>query len=258
MNGFRFHPSSVGNLMGAPKSLDLAVIDADPSLSDADKSDLKALCKKLRKTEDEQALLVPYWERTLSEGAKTYVKNIAREFLFGYRQRIDTKYMEKGRMCEQDSIDLYNAVHFTRHVKNTQRVQNDWLTGEWDIEDQDEETIDIKTCWSLDTFPMMAEDAHNSLYEWQGVGYGILRPRVKRHKVAFCMVDTPDEILDRFKWEDRDAHKVSHIDPSLRVTTITYERDPDKERRLEVKCRAAQQYLDAIVARIRHEKGIAA
>jgi hypothetical protein len=240
---FRFHPSSVGNLMAAPKSIDLTLLD----------DDLRALYRKKSKTEADQEILRPYWERTLSEGAKTYVKSIAREFLYGYRRELDTRCIEKGHRCEPDSIDLFNLVNFTRHQKNTERRVNDWLTGECDTYVPGVETIDWKTCWSLDSFPMLAEDAHSAMYEWQGVAYGILWPDVQRHKVVFCMVDTPEDLI---KWDDVSAHQVSHIDPALRVTCIEYPKDPEKERLLEVKCGVAHQYLMDVIVRIRGEKGI--
>lgn len=240
----RFHPSSIGNLMGAPKSLDPVFLQ--------DK-ELAALYRKKVKTDEDKAILEPYWERTLSEGAKTYCKLLASQELFGYRKIVTTKVLEKGIAVENDSIELYNRVHFTRHEKNTVRRSNDWLTGECDIYVPGECTKDIKSSWSLDTFPLLSEDCHDSGYEWQGVAYGILWPDTEYHELAYCMVDTPDDLL---KWETEDAkaaHKVSHIDPAHRVTRIIYQKDPEKARKLEVKARVAQQYLADLIERFKAE-----
>src|SRR3546814_17941345 len=68
------------------------------------------------------------------------------------------------------SIELYNSVFFTDHKKNTERRTNDWITGECDIFDG--RTIkDIKSAWSLATFPKTPASAHDSGYEWQGRAY---------------------------------------------------------------------------------------
>lgn len=241
-----FHPSSVGYLMTPPKSIDLSLLDAD----------LLDLYRKKSKTEDDQKALAPYWDRTLSEGAKSYLKQLAREHLFEYRSIVSTKEMAKGNMCEPDSIGLYNLVHFTRHEKNTERRTNEFLTGECDIHVPKVRTIDTKTVWSLDSFPLLPEDAHNPIYEWQGAAYDILWPDVQEHVTAFCAVDTPDELIKWLSDDELAAHKVSHIDPALRVTCITYPKDAEKERLLRVKCEVAQNYLARLVERVKIDRGI--
>jgi hypothetical protein len=240
-----FHPSSVGHLMGEPKSIDPAFLQ--------DK-ELAALYRKKNKTDDDKAILAPYWERTLSEGAKSYLKQMAREHLFGYRRIVTKNELQKGIICEPDSIALYNTVHFTRYQKNTERRVNDWLTGECDIYAPGVETIDTKSVWSLDSFPLLPEDAHDPMYDWQGVAYMILWPDVQRHRVAFCAVDTPDDLIKWMSDDERAAHKVSHIDPAMRVTVITYQRDHEKEHRLMVKMGVAREYLLDLIERFKSER----
>lgn len=247
MSDILFHPSSVGLLMGAPKSIDPVFLQ--------DK-ELAAIYRKKSKTDEDSAILAPYWERTLSEGAKTYLKGLARQQLFGYRTIVDTKVLRKGIMVEQDTIDLYNRVYFKRYTKNTERRANDWLTGECDIYDPGVCTLDAKSVWSLDSFPLLEEDAHDPAYEWQGVAYGILWPDTQYHGVFFGAVDTPDELIAYLSDDEKAAHKVSHIDPAQRVTRIIYEKDPEKERRLEVKARVAQVYLSNIIERFKEEHGL--
>lgn len=241
----RFHPSSIGCLMGEPKSIDPAFL-ADPEIA--------SIARKIKKTDEDKAILEPLWERTLSAGAKTYCKQRASEEIFGYRKIVTSKVLDKGNAVEQDTIDLYNRVYFTRHTKNTERRTNDWLTGECDIYVPGECTKDAKSSWSLDTFPMLAEDCHDPMYEWQGVAYGILWPDTKYHELFYGMVDTPDELI---KWcgdDERAAHKVSHIDPAHRITRIIYEKDADKARRLEIKAREAQKYIAALIERFHAER----
>lgn len=247
----RFHPSSIGCLMGAPKSLD------PEFLKDAA---IAALYRKKSKTDDEKTFLEPFWERTLSEGAKTYCKLLASQEIFGYRKIVTTKVLEKGLMVEQDTIDLYNRVCFTRHEKNTVRRTNDWLTGECDLYVPSECTIDIKSSWSLDTFPLLSEDCHESGYEWQGVAYGILWPDTEYHELAYGMVDTPDELIKWLSDDELAAHKVSHIDPALRITRLVYRKDPEKARLLEVKARVAQKYIESLIRRfmIDHDQDVPA
>jgi hypothetical protein len=184
----------------------------------------------------------------LSVGAKTYLNGLAKEIVYGYREEITSKYMEKGIQVEQLSIDLYNEVSFTCHTKNTERLKDELMCGECDIKD-DDCIIDIKSAWSLATFPATAATAHDPDYEWQLRGYMRLWKRPFA-ELAFCLVDTPDELM---RYEDPRIHKVSHIEPHMRVTKVRYERDMGIEARIEAKCKAAQQYVQEVCETIVRE-----
>jgi hypothetical protein len=237
----RFHPHCVGLLMGDAQSIDTSLLPAE----------LVPVAAKARKTEEDKALLQPYKEMSLSAGAKTFLKTLAKEYLFGYHKVVDTKYMDKGLALEDAAITFLNNQRFTNYRKNTERRVSEFLTGECDIYVPNVKTIDIKVSWSLDTFPALAEDAHDILYEWQGRAYMKLWD-VPEHEVAHVMLDTPDELI---KWEQRELHEVAHIDPAMRVTSITYKRDADLEKRLDDKCRVAHAYLMQIVDRMLREHG---
>lgn len=242
----RFHPSSLACIMGDAKSLDLSLLGDD--------KDLLAIAKKRVKTDDDKAVLEPYWDKTLSAGAKTFLKGLVSEFLFSYSSVFTSRETDKGTAVEQSSIDLYNGVFFTRHVKNTERRVSDLLTGECDIYVPGKRTIDVKSSWSLKSFPLLSEDCHDITYMWQGVAYMHLWD-VPEHEVAFCMVDTPDDIKP--EWEPEEMHKVAHrIAPAARVTRITYRRDPVLEQKMLTKCTVAQAYLNQVVARFNSEHGI--
>ena len=162
----------------------------------------------------------------LSAGCKTYIKELVKEDLFGYKSTIDSKYLTKGIDLEDTSIDLYNEVHGTLYLKNTERLSNEFITGECDINAEDK-IIDIKSSWSLETFPASPDDVNNKDYEWQLRGYMMLYNKPKA-ELAYCMVSTPDYLLK--DWDNWEIHKVDKHDPFLRVTTISFERDRDKER----------------------------
>ena len=183
-------------------------------------------------------------EGLLSKGAKTYLTGLAKEVVYGYREEISSKPMEKGTRCEQDSIDLYNSVLFESLTKNAERRSNDCITGEPDLIGKDF-GVDIKTAWSLCTFPALPDDMPD--YEWQARGYMCLFD-LPRWDIAYCMIDTPDDLIG---YEQYGIHKVSEIDPHLRVTVVSYLRDPEKESRMLDKARAAQLYIAETIERIK-------
>jgi hypothetical protein len=181
----------------------------------------------------------------LSVGAKTYVTKLAKEFVYGYDERISSKYMDKGIQVEDESIDLYNAVHLSSYAKNTERRKNEWITGEADIV-ADDRIIDIKSSWCLTTFPVLAEQGEDKGYEWQLRAYMWLWDK-PRADIAYCLVSTPEALIG---WENKQLHKVDHINRELRVTVVPYVRDTVMEDKIKVKVEAARVFYDQVLKEI--------
>ena len=176
----------------------------------------------------------------LSKGAITYIKTKAKENFYGYRSEINSKYIQKGLMQEQDSIDLVNTVRFEAYEKNTVRMVDEYMTGEADIV-TDNLIIDVKTSWSLETFPVMAEDGYDTIYEWQLRAYMRLYDRPKA-ELIYCMVTTSNELLN--EWENLDIHRVDHIAPEKRITVLSFDRDEAKEQEMVERLQVAIEYYD--------------
>lgn len=180
----------------------------------------------------------------LSESAKKVVEDEIRALYFGVREKISNKFMQKGIDCEQQSIDLLNNVEFRLskpYIKNTERRSNDWITGECDIYDAETSLIrDIKTSWSLATFPLFATNADD--YEWQMRGYMMLWD-CDEASVDYCLIDTPEHLIG---YEQRELHIVSHIEPEKRVKSFVYHRDLEKEERIKQRCEQLQAYYNKL------------
>lgn len=184
----------------------------------------------------------------LSVGAKTAIIQMAREFVYGYDSVVSTKYMTKGIECEDQSISLLNSVLFSDYKKNTERKTNDWITGEADLVCEDC-IRDIKTIWSLDTFPVLEEMCENKTYWWQMQAYMWLWDKPKA-EVCYCLIDTPEELIG---YENRALHQVSHIAPELRVTRWKIDRDDEAIDKIAPKVEAARDYYHQIIDRIAKE-----
>lgn len=238
MIDYRFRCSSLADLMGDARSIDPALLD----------DTTRAIVAKKAKTPEDHAILDPLYDYTLSAGAKTMLNEIAKEHVYGYHYVASSKYTEKGLIVEDQAIELYNERFFTNHKKNTRRVQNDYLTGECDIYTP-EMIIDTKSSWSLKTFPAIDEEGYDTTYEWQMRGYMWLYD-VPEATVAYCLVDTPLELIGR---EDPYLHSFDRLPIEMRITTVSYLRDREKEKRIERKVSAAFDYLDKRVALIHQQ-----
>lgn len=236
----KFHASSLGLIMTDAQSIDRSLVPAE----------LLPVLNKARKNDEDKALLLPYKEASLSAGAKTYLNRLAKEQVYGYRLQVETKYMDKGIACEPAAIQLLNDLRFKNYTKNTERRESEFLTGECDIYVPGVKTIDTKVAWSLDTFPAVSEDAHDSLYEWQGHAYMKLWD-VPEHEVCYLMLDTPEEMI---RWEQVSLHRVGHIEPELRCTSIIYKRDLELEAKMDAKCAVAMAYLLRRIDQIHAER----
>jgi hypothetical protein len=202
--------------------------------------EFKIRCSSLGKIMTEPKLK----SEVLSVGAKTHVRELARAAIFGVEREVSSRAMEKGIRCEGDSIALYNSVFFTSHKKNAERREADDLTGECDIVVPAKLGIDIKTSWSIDSFPIVETDCIDALYEWQMRGYMKLWA-VPEWEVAYCLVDTPDDLIG---FEAPEAHIVSHIAEHLRVTTWRIKRDEAKEAAIVERIKHAKAYYAQVIA----------
>jgi hypothetical protein len=172
----------------------------------------------------------------LSETAKSEMIKIAKEDFYGYSSQMTNKYVEKGIEVEDKSIELLSLVKFAQYTKNKVRVHNEFLTGECDINDEaNDEIIDVKSSWSLETFPALPSDINIKDYEMQLRGYMMLYNRSKA-SVCYCMVSTPEGLT---MYENKLLHEVDHIDPFARVTMLTIERDLEIEKQIEERCKLA-------------------
>ena len=103
---------------------------------------------------------------------------------------------------------------------------------------------DIKTSWSIATFPITVSDCEDKLYEWQMRGYMMLWD-ANFWEVAYALVDTPERLIG---YEPLQMHVVSHIPEHMRLTGWVIERDLAKEQDIARKVKAAQAYFQEVVA----------
>jgi hypothetical protein len=186
----------------------------------------------------------------LSQTAKSYIIQKAKEDFFDYKSEINSKYLSKGLAQEQDSINLLNLVRLEDYKKNEERVENEWLSGCCDII-TDTLIIDIKTSWSLDTFPATSYELKDiSDYEWQGRAYMWLYDR-PYFELSYVMVSTSPELLGEY--ENASIHYVEHIEPSKRITSIRFERDKEIEIQMAERLILATEFYNEVLTQLKNK-----
>ena len=181
-----------------------------------------------------------------SETAKAAMRESAREDIFGVRKSLDdVRAIQKGRLCEEEGIKLYNDVFLydLKKIESEGRRNNGIITGEPDlVAASSKKGVDIKIAWSLLTFPLNSSMCDSKGYEWQARGYMCLFD-LPEWEIAYCAIDTPENLLRDY--DDRSIHLVdSAIPMHHRITVARYSRDLEIEAQMLEKCAAANKWIE--------------
>ncbi len=171
---------------------------------------------------------------------------MVRENLFGVRKSLDdVKAVQKGLVCEDAGIQLYNDVFMydLKKVPDAGRRNNGIISGVPDlVAVSSKKGVDIKIAYSLLTFPLTADDCDKKGYEWQARGYMCLFD-VPTWEIAYCAIDTPESLLR--DWDDRSIHIIDQAIPMHhRITVARYERDLEIEAEMLAQCKAANAWIE--------------
>ena len=153
-SNYLFHPSQIGKLMTEPRS------------------------------KGEQ------W----SETAKSYLVELWVTQKYGRTKEFSNKYMEKGTLEEETSIDLYSLAKKKYFEKNRETLSNKFFIGTPDII-QPDYIVDIKSSWSIFTFYETMIKAMNKDYIYQLNAYMDITG-CKEAKLVYCLVNTPFHLIE--------------------------------------------------------------
>lgn len=168
----------------------------------------------------------------LSATTMSELQELHSEALFGYRKEVNNIYMTKGIMREEDSIRLLSKIHDrpfeSQYVKNDESFENDFISGTPDIHIKDEFVADVKSSFSLSTYPLYKEfgdlKSHNKNYYWQMQGYMWLTG-LNKSILAYCLVDSPLEVVEGVKFKR--ARELNVLDlPPEEEEKIEYDHSP--------------------------------
>ena len=138
----------------------------------------------------------------LSKSVQSYLKELHREEVFGIRNDITSKYLDKGIQAEEKSLSLLCSTTGNWYQKNKERFTNDFITGEPD--NVQGKIRDIKSSWNFATFPMYDNEVPDKNYYWQLQCYMALTG-MEEAELIYCLVDTPFKIIEdelrRMDWK---------------------------------------------------------
>ena len=188
----------------------------------------------------------------ISDTAKSAIRDIVKEDLYGFRSFTGNQYTQKGNLLEDLAIEMSGKMRLRNYQKHVGRVENELITGECDVLDlKNKLIIDTKCTWDIGTHPFFADEAMEKVkkagYDIQMQAYMWLYD-CDVANIDFWLFPCPPELLK--DWDDIDqlVHLVEKIDIRDRKTTVTIERDEAVIQKIKDKVPHCQEYYAKLFA----------
>ena len=188
----------------------------------------------------------------ISDTAKSAIRDIVKEDLYGFRSFTGNQYTAKGNLLEDLAIEMSGKMRFRNYQKHVGRVENELITGECDVLDLERKLIiDTKVTWDIGTHPFFADEAMEKVkkagYDVQMQAYMWLYD-CEVANIDFWLFPCPPELLNG--WDDIDqlVHLVEKIDIRERKTTVVIERDEAIIQKIKDKIPHCQEYYAKLFA----------
>lgn len=187
----------------------------------------------------------------ITETAKSKIRAIAKEDLYGFKSFTGNQYTNKGLMLEDIAIEMSGKMRLKPYKKHVGRIENKLITGECDILDLPNKLIiDTKCTWDIGTHPFFEDEANDKVkksgYDIQLQAYMWLYD-CEVANVDFWLFPVPLELTK--DWDDREQliDLVEAIPIKERLTTVVIDRDESIIERIKEKIPHCQDYYDKLV-----------
>ena len=197
--------------------------------------------------------------KQMGETAKTFLKELYIEKVYGFKKDITSKYIEKGLQVEDAAISFYSVQKGDFYHKNDEWFKNDFISGTPDILSGDT-VVDIKSSWSAHSFFCVKGEPIKKDYYYQLMGYMALTG-LKKAKLAYVLIDTPWQLVEdekrRLSWQ---MGMVSEDSPEFMEALAEIERNhdfstiPDEKRIIEFDIEYDQKVVDDIYKRVEESR----
>lgn len=233
-------------------SLHKLIGDAQSIASELRNDEINALIRKKKRTDDEDALIQELKNKSLSDTAKSAIRDAVKEDLYGFRSFTGNQYTAKGNLLEDLAIEMSGKMRFRKFEKHVGRVSNDLITGECDVLDLEcKLIIDTKCTWDIGTHPFFQDEAMEKVkkagYDVQMQAYMWLYD-CEVANIDFWLFPCPPELLNGRDDREQLIDMVEAIDIRDRLTTVTIERDESVIQKIKDKIPHCQGYYAKLMA----------
>jgi len=214
---------------------------------------------KIPEVEREIAILEPIkYVKELSETAKSYCKEWLISQITGKEKDIKSKYLDRGKAMEDAAIARISKNYGVDLVKNTERLENEYFTGEYDTKSP-EIVIDAKVPYDCFTFPFFDTQIDKDYYG-QLQGYMELTG-LKKASLCYCLENGSPEQIEKLSWKiakekEKDEPDIedweeaekqldyNHLPENLRIKVFEFERDNEYVEEAKDRVLMARKYIE--------------
>ncbi|HII3689787.1 TPA: translocation protein TolB precursor [Pasteurella multocida] len=187
----------------------------------------------------------------ITETAKSAVREIVKFDLFGYESFDGNKYTKKGNDLEEQAIKLSGLKRGLPLKKNTERRENDLITGECDVYIPSRRLIiDTKCSWDIGSHPFFIDEAEDKAkkagYDIQMQGYMWLWD-CEEAQIDFILLPTPLDLIKSYENAEKLVDLVEQIPQQKRITTVVVKRDEKVIERIKERIPKAQAYYQQLI-----------
>lgn len=212
---------------------------------------LKVRCSSLSRFMSEPKAKADKEAGKISQSAKEAVREVVKFDLFGYQAFEGNRYTEKGLLLEDEAIKLSSLSRGLPLKKNTERRENEWLTGECDIYIPSRNLIiDTKCTYDIGSHPFFVDEAEEKIkkqgYDYQMQGYMWLWD-CEEAQIDFVLFPMPEELLQPWQSAERFIELVDQIPQQKRITTVTVKRDEQIIEKIKERVSEASIYYDELI-----------
>jgi hypothetical protein len=191
----------------------------------------------------------------LPDTCTSYLQEWLKERLYKRKKEVSTKYMEKGLVMEDNSLDfIADYLGLGLLIKNEKHYSNDHFQGTPDVVLSDT-VIDVKNSWDCFTFPLFENEVPDKDYYWQGQVYMALTGKEK-YKLIYTLMDTPEHLIEKeFKWnnfyqldydEFRGKYLYGDTPTDLRIKIFEFKRNDEDIEKIKSRVIGCRDYLKTI------------
>ena len=176
---------------------------------------------------------------TLSETTKSYIQEWAKEQIYGVKNQIKSKYLDKGLMLEDTAIDKaieWLDLPFT--MKNEKFFEDDFFCGTPDLIVNDV-VYDIKCSWSCFSFPLFENEIPTKDYFYQLQTYMHLTG-CKKAVLTYVLLNTPEELT----YEEK--HNYDNVDKKYKIKTFEIEYNSEVIEDLKNRIINVREYINTL------------
>ncbi|OEM18036.1 translocation protein TolB precursor [Escherichia coli] len=212
---------------------------------------LKVRCSMLHRLIGEPKTKADKEAGKITETAKSAVREIVKLDLFGYESFEGNKYTQKGNNLEDQAIKLSGLRRGLPLKKNTERRENDLITGECDVYIPSRRLIiDTKCSWDIGSHPFFIDEAEDKAkkagYDIQMQGYMWLWD-CEEAQIDFILLPTPLDLIKSYENAEKFVDLVEQIPQQKRITTVVVKRDEKVIERIKERIPKAQAYYQQLI-----------